>query len=62
MIININEYNPLPEIKKVASNWPLYTMSDIDVVKKELFKAGVVPETDEELNTVICLLEEMEII
>ena len=63
MIFNKSDYNPLPEIRKILAKTPdkMYTMGDFDLIRKELYQGGVVPEDEEEFNTVIKSLLEMEI-
>ncbi len=55
MILNESEYNPLERVFAVLDG-PTYNVEALDEIKKELFKAGVVPETDGEFNTVLELL------
>jgi hypothetical protein len=64
MILNNSNYNPLPEILKFHSRLldNPFTFKDVDYIRKELFKGGVIPENDDELEIVFKLLIEMSIL
>lgn len=63
MIFNKTEYNPFPAIiKYMADKNKAYSLADMDYIRKELFKAGVVPESDDEFDQTLNLLAEMDII
>ena len=63
MILNLNEYNPLFEIvKQLPENKLEVCTSHFDMIRKELFKAGITCETEDEFNTVLRLLIEIDII
>jgi len=60
MILNNHHYNPLPVVFNLLSERE--KNSDVVcVIKKELFKAGIVPEDDQEFDQVLNLLEETRI-
>jgi hypothetical protein len=61
MIQNLNDYNPLSAIKELASHGN-YSSLFFDLVRKELFKGGIVFETEQEYTEALNLLIEMEII
>lgn len=64
MIFSKSDYNPFPSIKEmiVKKGDRLYTQGDLDTIRKELFKGGLVPEDTEEFNKVLDTLAEMDII
>lgn len=58
MIINESTYNPLGELFKY--NLLIRSTDMLNIVQHELFKAGVVPESAEEFEQVLKLLQELE--
>lgn len=61
MIFNDRIYNPLEVIFQVLpDNYIGLTTGIMDIIQKELFKAGVVPETGEEFTQVVELLIELK--
>ena len=61
MIINSSDYNPFPVIKERIVD-KAYSLADMDFIKKEMFKGGITPETDEEFDQILNMLAEMDII
>jgi hypothetical protein len=62
MILNSHEYNPLPVIFGVLpTNLQDITAEILSLIQSELFKAGIVPETIQEFDTVLGLLKELMI-
>lgn len=62
MIQNNTGYNPFPAIMKAKPSDGLYTNEFLDFVQQELFKAGIVAENSDEMDSVLNILVEMEII
>ena len=61
MILNSSDYNPFPAIKARVMD-KTYSLADMDFIKKEMFKGGIAPETDEEFDQILNMLAEMDII
>ena len=63
MILQTNDYNPLAEIIKIVpeEESDLY-QSTLDGVRKELFKAGVTCESDEDVIECLKLLSELDVV
>lgn len=68
MIFNKSDYNPFPAIKSSVESYKSvkgdkpYPRYFYDYIKKELFLGGVVPESQEEFETLLVQLKDMEII
>jgi hypothetical protein len=63
MIINQSDYNPLEALEYILPDEAeTLTLGLIDEIKKELFKGGVVPESDDELEQLLEKLHEVGII
>jgi hypothetical protein len=63
MIINSTVYNPFPTIvRQIPADKLAFNKEHIDMIRRELFKAGIVIETDEELDSVLKILLDLEII
>lgn len=58
MILNCSDYNPLESLFKYDLS--VKSVDVCNIVQYELYKAGVVPETGDEFNTVLNLLIELE--
>lgn len=58
MILNCSDYNPLEFLFKYDLS--AKSVDVCNVVQHELYKAGIVPETGDEFNTVLNLLIELE--
>ena len=61
MIINenLNKYNPLETIFKYQLDDKELTTETLDVIQRELFLAGIVPEDATEFNVVLNELREI---
>lgn len=63
MIQNLNDYNPLPAIKAELDRASgQYSTELFDYVRKELFAAGIVFETEDEFTQALELMLIMDII
>lgn len=60
MIITESVYNPLEEIFKQELEAKYLTTETLDIVQRELFKAGIVPENAQEFTKVISLLNKVK--
>jgi hypothetical protein len=61
MIINdnVNKYNPLETIFKYQLDDKELTTETLDIIQRELFLAGIVPENATEFNLVLNELREI---
>ena len=56
-------YNPFPEIvRQLPPNKIDITASHLDMIRRELFTAGIILENEEEFDKVLKILSDLEII
>lgn len=54
MILTNHDYNPFPDILQMLSHHlTVLTIPLANDIRRELFKGGVVPESDEEFDTLL---------
>lgn len=63
MIYNESEYNPFSAIyESLPTTLETLTVDMVDMIRRELFKAGVVPESDDELEEIMVLMNDIGLI
>lgn len=63
MILQPNDYNPLPAIIELIPKEPTEVRRCLfDAIRKELFKGGVVCESDEEVEIALETLAELDLV
>lgn len=63
MIIKGWNYNPLPEIVKILpKDKSQVNEQHLNIIQKEMFKAGIIPESEKDVDIILKLLVELNIL